>query len=32
MVFGGEGRASEGPDIRATDSHEALLYDPKVWR
>lgn len=32
LVFGGEGRASEGPGVRSTDSHEVLLYDPKVWR
>lgn len=29
-MFGGEGRASEGPGVRSTDSHEAFLYDSKV--
>eukprot|EP00903_Cladosiphon_okamuranus_P011651 g10959.t1 len=34
LVFGGQGRASEGPGIRSTDFHETLLYDPKEsrWR
>lgn len=30
LVFGGEGRATHGQEIRSTDSHEALLYDPQV--
>ncbi len=30
LVFGGEGRATEGAYVRSTDSHEIFLYDPKV--
>ena len=29
-MFGGEGRATVGSDVRPTDSHEVFLYDPKV--